>query len=379
MLYPRDKRTQIPDHHSLTLQPNLSPPPSMAPTSAIRSSLTPLSLHLSLRSPAIKPSFHSTLPRAQPFAASPRRSRLNHNRSRTASMVVRAARVESKEVVLGSNPPRFQLPEPLTGRTWTLRDFEASDVLLVKCFLRFMDLFESRPNDKNSTSPKYECSSPKGGIRARKRVENSYVSLQSLPICYSLKRRHIETFKFLYEGTSVLGVFLSSLSLQYDSLPASYALVLQKGLSVVAISSNSVVTHPQDGPEYMAEEAKLFLYPFPYLYDESQDVARDFGAVCTPEFFLFKKDERKTFELVYHGQFDDSRPSNNLPITGRDLRQAIDCALNGQPIPSDQKPRSCSFAIDHRRLQHQMASIDKMVKLLRFPLQLCKRRSLDCT
>ncbi|RVW84981.1 hypothetical protein CK203_037663 [Vitis vinifera] len=123
---------------------------------------------------------------------------------------------------------------------------------------------------------------------------------------------------------------------------------MQKGLAVVAISSNSIATHPQDGPKFMAEEAKLFNYPFPYLYDEdncgreleeplvfsnswlgclavgslvvmSQDVARDFGAVCTPEFFLFKKDGRRPFELVYHGQFDDSRPSNNVRVTGRSL------------------------------------------------------------
>lgn len=119
---------------------------------------------------------------------------------------------------------------------------------------------------------------------------------------------------------------------------------MKKGLAVVAISSNSVITHPQDGPEFMSEEAKLFKYPFPYLYDESQDVARDFGAVCTPEFFLFKKDGRRPFELVYHGQFDDSRPSNNVPVTGRDLSLAIDCALSCQPVSSAQNPSiGCSI------------------------------------
>ncbi|XAR62449.1 Peroxiredoxin [Bertholletia excelsa] len=119
---------------------------------------------------------------------------------------------------------------------------------------------------------------------------------------------------------------------------------MKKGLAVVAISSNSVTTHPQDGPEYMAEEAKLFNYPFPYLYDESQDVARDFGAVCTPDFLLFKKDGRRPFELVYHGQFDDSRPSNNVPVTGRDLSVAIDRVLGGQPLPDVQKPSvGCSI------------------------------------
>ncbi|CAH8253065.1 unnamed protein product [Arabidopsis lyrata] len=119
---------------------------------------------------------------------------------------------------------------------------------------------------------------------------------------------------------------------------------MKKGLAVVAISSNSVVTHPQDGPEFMAEDAKAFKYPFPYLYDESQEVAREFGAVCTPEFFLYKKDGRRPFELVYHGQFDDSRPSNNIPVTGRDLSLAIDLALSCQPIPSNQKPSvGCSI------------------------------------
>ncbi|XP_055834951.1 uncharacterized protein LOC129903422 isoform X1 [Solanum dulcamara] len=120
---------------------------------------------------------------------------------------------------------------------------------------------------------------------------------------------------------------------------------MKKGLAVVAISSNSVVTHPQDGPEFMAEEAKLLKYPFPYLYDESQEVARDFGAVCTPEFFLFKKDGRRPFELVYHGQFDDSRPSNNVPVTGRDLSLALDCVLSGQPVSSIQKPSSIGCSI----------------------------------
>ncbi|XP_029118264.1 uncharacterized protein [Elaeis guineensis] len=119
---------------------------------------------------------------------------------------------------------------------------------------------------------------------------------------------------------------------------------LLKGLAVVAISSNSTVTHPQDGPQFMAEEAKLFNYPFPYLFDESQDVARAFGAVCTPEFFLFKKDGRRPFELFYRGRFDDSRPSNNVPITGRDLSLAIDCALSGQQLSSVQKPSvGCSI------------------------------------
>ncbi|XP_057833170.2 uncharacterized protein LOC131043947 isoform X3 [Cryptomeria japonica] len=118
----------------------------------------------------------------------------------------------------------------------------------------------------------------------------------------------------------------------------------RKGLATVAISSNSIVTHPQDGPDFMAEEAKSFDYPFPYLYDETQEVAHAFGAACTPDFFIFKKDGRRPFELSYHGQFDDSRPNNNRPITGRDLRIALDCVLSARPISIPQKPSiGCSI------------------------------------
>ncbi|KDO83652.1 hypothetical protein CISIN_1g034203mg [Citrus sinensis] len=87
----------------------------------------------------------------------------------------------------------------------------------------------------------------------------------------------------------------------------------------------------------MLLELYLFLMWLITLF-QSQDVARDFGAACTPEFFLFKKDGRRPFQLVYHGQFDDSRPSNNLPVTGRDIRLAIECVLSGQPVSSNQKP-----------------------------------------
>lgn len=119
---------------------------------------------------------------------------------------------------------------------------------------------------------------------------------------------------------------------------------IPKGVAVVAISSNSTVTHPMDGPDFMAEEAKRFQFPFPYLYDESQEIARAFGAVCTPEFFLFKKDGQDPFELAYHGQFDDSRPNNNKPITGRDLRLALDSVLNGKPVSFPQNPSvGCSI------------------------------------
>lgn len=119
---------------------------------------------------------------------------------------------------------------------------------------------------------------------------------------------------------------------------------IPKGLAVVAISSNSIKTHPQDGPEFMAEEAKALGYPFPYLYDETQETAKAYGAACTPDFFLFKKDGRRPFELAYHGQFDDSRPGNNRPITGRDIRNALDCVLSGRPVSTVQRPSlGCSL------------------------------------
>ena len=107
-----------------------------------------------------------------------------------------------------------------------------------------------------------------------------------------------------------------------------------KGLGVVAISSNDVATHPQDGPREMAAEAASVGYTFPYLYDESQDVARAYQAACTPDFFLFDGDR----ELVYRGQFDGSRPGNDVPVTGEDLRAACDALLAGEPVPADQTP-----------------------------------------
>lgn len=224
--------------------------------STIRASfLSPWPSSLGFRSPKLNGS-----------SSNPPRKRLG--------FVVKAARSESKGVSLGFRAPDFELPEPLTGKTWTLQDFEPYPAFLV------------------------------------------------MFIC-----NHCPFVKHLKKDLVKLSNFY-----------------MKKGLGVVAISSNSVVTHPQDGPEFMAEEARVHGYPFPYLYDESQDAARAFGAVCTPEFFLFKKDGRRRFELVYHGQYDDSRPSNNMPVTGRDLSMAIDAVLSGQPVPSVQKPSvGCSI------------------------------------
>jgi peroxiredoxin len=107
-----------------------------------------------------------------------------------------------------------------------------------------------------------------------------------------------------------------------------------KGLAIVAVSSNDVANYPDDSPAKMAAEAKAAGYVFPYLYDETQEVAKAYQAACTPDFFLFDRDRR----LVYRGQFDDSRPGNGRPVTGADLRAAADAVLAGTPVPAEQKP-----------------------------------------
>jgi peroxiredoxin len=107
-----------------------------------------------------------------------------------------------------------------------------------------------------------------------------------------------------------------------------------RGLAIVAINSNDAEAYPEDGPEEMAKEVQRAGYPFPYLYDETQQVARAYGAACTPDFFLFDAERR----LVYRGQFDASRPSNRIPVTGADLRAAADAVLAGRPVPPDQRP-----------------------------------------
>lgn len=109
---------------------------------------------------------------------------------------------------------------------------------------------------------------------------------------------------------------------------------LDAGVAVVAINSNSVASHPQDGPAPMKELAKSEGWRFPYLFDESQDVARAFDAACTPDIFLFDA----AGKLVYRGQFDDSRPSNGKPVTGADLRSAIAAVVAKRPVSAEQKP-----------------------------------------
>lgn len=106
-----------------------------------------------------------------------------------------------------------------------------------------------------------------------------------------------------------------------------------KGAALVAINSNDVASFPDDSPEKMKEEVKNRGYTFPYLYDATQDTAKDYHAACTPDFFLFDKSQK----LVYRGQLDDSRPNSGIPVTGRDLRAALDTVLAGKPVNPEQR------------------------------------------
>jgi peroxiredoxin len=119
-----------------------------------------------------------------------------------------------------------------------------------------------------------------------------------------------------------------------DQLAALGRDCLPRGIGVVAISSNDVSSHPADSPEQMVHEAEDRGYVFPYLYDETQEVAHAYHAACTPDFFLFDGD----CKLAYRGQLDASRPGNEIPVTGADLRAAIDALVAGRPVATEQRP-----------------------------------------
>jgi peroxiredoxin len=119
-----------------------------------------------------------------------------------------------------------------------------------------------------------------------------------------------------------------------DDLAQFTSRYMSQGVAVVAINANDTATHAEDSPEKMVAEAEERGYRFPYLYDETQAVAKAYRAACTPDFFLFDGDQR----LVYRGQFDSSRPDTGIPITGEDLGAAIDAVLDGKKPSADQKP-----------------------------------------
>lgn len=116
----------------------------------------------------------------------------------------------------------------------------------------------------------------------------------------------------------------------------------QKGLGIVAISANDVANYPDDSPEKLKAMAQELGFNFPFCYDESQEIAKAYTAACTPDFFLFDSERPQrseaVYKLVYRGQLDDSRPGNNKPVTGKDLRAAIDAVLAGKEVKPDQKP-----------------------------------------
>ena len=138
------------------------------------------------------------------------------------------------------------------------------------------------------------------------------------------------------KGTVVMFIcnhcpFVKHINDQLTQLGNDY---ISKGINFIAISSNDIENYPEDAPDKMQEEAALHGYPFPYLFDATQKVAKAYMAACTPDFYLFDE----SLKCIYRGQLDNSRPGNNLPVTGADLREAMDHLLNGDAIIADQKP-----------------------------------------
>ena len=128
--------------------------------------------------------------------------------------------------------------------------------------------------------------------------------------------------------------FVKHVEPELSRLEQDYGTAVQ----LLAVSSNSLITHPQDGPEQLADQAKRWGWSFPYLLDEQQTLARDLRAACTPEFYLFSPDGHGLQSLRYRGQLDSSRPGNDQPLDGRDLRAALDAVLGGTAVDPDQRP-----------------------------------------
>ena len=174
------------------------------------------------------------------------------------------SRTESAMLALGTPAPHFALPDVVSGRTITLKDFAGKEILLVT----------------------FIC-----------------------PHCpYVI---HVQ------QGIAALG--------------RDYA---GKSVGIVAISSNDAVAYPTDSPDGMRQQAATLGFTFPYCYDQSQDVARAFNAACTPEFYVFDRAR----QLVYRGQFDESRRNTDIPVTGAYVRAAIDNSLAGLAVDSNQRP-----------------------------------------
>jgi peroxiredoxin len=175
-----------------------------------------------------------------------------------------------------------------------------------------MSLTESTMLELGTTAPDFALTNVVTGKTVRRDDFSEQKALLVMFIC-----AHCPYVKHIEKGLAALG--------------KEYA---DKPLGIVAISSNDVTTHPADNPAGLKQQTETFGFNFPYLYDETQAVARAYKAACTPDFFLFDGNLR----LVYRGQFDASRPGNGFPVTGEDLRAAIDQVLAGKPVPTEQRP-----------------------------------------
>jgi peroxiredoxin len=175
-----------------------------------------------------------------------------------------------------------------------------------------MSLTESTMLELGVTAPDFALTDVVTGKTVRRDDFHGRQALMVMFIC-----AHCPYVKHIEAGLAKLGV--------------DYA---GKPLGIAAISSNDAVTHPADSPAGLKHQAETFGFRFPYLHDETQEVARAYKAACTPDFFLFDAE----FRLVYRGQFDSSRPGNGIPVTGENLRAAIDLVLEGKPVPAEQRP-----------------------------------------
>jgi peroxiredoxin len=175
-----------------------------------------------------------------------------------------------------------------------------------------MALTESTMLELGTTAPDFALTDVVTGKTVRRDDFRGQKALLVMFIC-----THCPYVKHVEKGLAALGM--------------DYA---GKPMKIVAISSNDAVNYPDDSPTGLKQQAETQRFRFPYLYDETQAVARAYKAACTPDLYLFDG----TFKLVYRGQFDGSRPGNGVPVTGEDLRAAIDALLAGEPVAKDQKP-----------------------------------------
>lgn len=175
-----------------------------------------------------------------------------------------------------------------------------------------MALTESTMTQLGSTAPAFELPDVISGKTVTVETFRDNQALLVMFIC-----NHCPFVKHVHEELACLG--------------RDYA---SKPIGIVAINANNVDTHPDDAPDKMKSTAGEWGLTFPYCYDESQKTAKAYGAACTPDFFLFDAERR----LVYRGQLDDSRPENGKPVSGKDLRIAIDAILEGRSVPAEQKP-----------------------------------------